>query len=159
MKTIFQVTIGILLAGAIAFAVRLVFLAFFVSTTVDVMNEQTAKLQAQSQARVAALQAEQRRKASAREEVKRREAAAEKQRQLVAAERAALESAKRQAFEEAYLPPDGCEWPQSEKALIACTNHKMAAKRAFYERYQPAPLVAIPNTADAIQFARDQRTP
>ena len=58
MKTILQVTIGILLAGLIAFAARLVVLTLFVNATVDVMNEQTEKMQAHSQARLAAIKAE-----------------------------------------------------------------------------------------------------
>lgn len=156
MKTILQVTIGILLAGLIAFAVRLVVLTYFVNSTVDVMNEQTEKMQAHSQARLAAIKAEQHRREQAVEEAKRREVAAEQRQQAAAAQKAALEREKRKAFDDSYVPPEGCEWPQSEKALIECTNHKMAAKRSFYENYQHTTMILVPDTPESIQFARDQ---
>lgn len=156
MKTIFQITIGILLAGLIAFAARLVIVTFFVSATVDVMNKQTEKIHAQSQARRAAIRAEQQRKEHVALEAKRREAVAAQHRQAAAAEKAALERERRKAFDDSYVAPDGCEWPQSEKTLIECTNHKMATKRTFYDNYQPDKMVGLPETTESIQFAPDQ---
>jgi len=156
MKTILQVTIGILLAGVIALAARLVIVTFFVSTTVNVMNEQAEKIQAQNQARLAAIKKEQQRKEQVAQDAERREAAAAQRRQAAAAEKAAWEREKRRAFDDSYVAPEGCEWPQSEKALIECTNHKMAAKRSFYENYQHTTMIGLPDTPESIQFSRDQ---
>ena len=131
MKSILQITAGVLLAGAIVFGLRLLFLAYFLGE----VDELTQDMQARSQARINAQRVEQQQQRALADAAKQAEIDAAREREKAAALHAAQERARRQAFEHAYEIPTECEWPQSEKALIECANHKMAAKRAFYDSH------------------------
>jgi len=50
-----------------------------------------------------------------------------------------FESERRNAFNAAYITPEGCAVPQTEKLFTKCINHKMRAKRTFFNSYGSPP--------------------
>lgn len=70
-------------------------------------------------------------------------------------ELARFEADRRIAFDNNYKPPEGCDAPQSDRGFVECVNHKMRAKRAFFEEYRPPPNDATrkgnPNTLQYVE--------
>ena len=62
-----------------------------------------------------------------------------------------FESERRSAFNDAYITPEGCAVPQTEKLFTECINHKMRAKRTFFNSYGPPPS-GFADTAEGIRY-------
>lgn len=62
-----------------------------------------------------------------------------------------FDSDRRRAFDDAYITPEGCGAPQTERQFTKCINHKMRAKRTFFTSYGPPPN-GLHNSVKGIQY-------
>lgn len=90
------------------------------------MMNNVQQLQTQNLERIAAHQtAEQAQRDAEQQRILQRKAAA----RAKAERQAKLE----RAFEQQYTAPGGCHNWQSDRHMVECVNHRMRARRAFYE--------------------------
>jgi len=120
MKTILQVALGILLASALAFAVRIAFLSY----AVEEVKATTNQIVQRQHDRLEKLKQEQR-----NAEIRKLEQA-----RLTAQKRhneQQLAMKKDQAWFKWYKPPPGCDVWKSQEHMVECVNHQMRAKTEF----------------------------
>lgn len=129
-KNALAIALGVLIAGAVGWGVRLYFMSAMLEAGTGAMQE----FQAAQQEKIRA-QKEKARLAKLREEAERRRLADQERRQKE------FEAARRKAFLEWYKVPGGCG-PNGNKSIVECANDKMRARREFYaswERKNKAP--------------------
>ena len=139
VKIALGVAAGILLAGTIAFLVRLWFLNHAlgrVNEAVITINKQTQHQIERERELAAAAQA-----AARQQEAERRavEAAMQRARELEARERLTREIAKEEAWKRYYQRPDTCDRAEGQ-AFVECANQHIRAKRKFEELWAAGKL-------------------
>ena len=129
MRTILQVALGILLASALAFAVRIVFFSYVVeevkATTNQIVQRQHDRLEQ--------LQKEQRNAESRKQEQARSAAHQHQIEQQLAMK-------KEQAWFKWYKAPPGCDVWKSQDHMVECVNHQMRAKAEFNKLWDQGKL-------------------
>jgi len=120
MKTILQVALGILLASALAFVVRIAFLSFAVEEVKATTNQMIQR----QQDRLEMLKQEQRNAEARKQEQARLSAQKLHNEQQLAIK-------KDQAWFKWYKAPPGCDVWKSQDHMVECVNHQMRAKAEF----------------------------
>ncbi|MDH1471559.1 hypothetical protein ACE02P_06135 [Shewanella bicestrii] len=137
MKSVLQITLGILLASLVTLLVRIGYLSYVEYRVKQEINE-------------IALQQQQREKAH-QQAVKERQLA-EYQQQQIAIQRAAEQRRiaqqneaarirKAEAWRKYYIVPEDCKNYKSDEHMVNCLNHKADAKAEFDRVYDSGELV------------------
>ncbi|PWF63644.1 hypothetical protein CBX96_09235 [Shewanella sp. BC20] len=137
MKSVLQITLGILLASLVTLLVRIGYLSYVEYRVKQEINE-------------IALQQQQREKAH-QQAVKERQLA-EYQQQQIAIQRAAEQRRiaqqneaarirKAEAWRKYYIVPEDCKNYKSDEHMVNCLNHKADAKAEFDRAYDSGELV------------------
>jgi hypothetical protein len=156
MNYVLKVFAGLLLAGVIALAARIVLVSVFYSATADTLqqyNEETHPLVVAEQQ---AIFEERRRKRQAAQEAKRQRQIEHSQRQQARRLQARFERERLQAFNDQYKLPKGCDWPRSEWQWTSCDKHKKAARQKFFDNYAAASINTIPGKPESVEIAARQ---
>ncbi|MGZ5269241.1 MAG: hypothetical protein ACXWC6_01375 [Ramlibacter sp.] len=145
-NTVIAVVTGLLIAGAIAGAVRLWFVYMAVeqikNITTTVSNQSAEQIRRAQQAQEAAMWAARQKEAErASAAAAQAQAAAERARALEEAKRAQLVQveAREDAWARYYRRPAACEKPEGQ-AFVDCANDYIRAKRKFEELYSAGRL-------------------
>lgn len=132
MKTILQITLGILLAGLITFLVRIGYINYIEYRIEKEINHIALK---QQQRELARKQAEKDRKIIEYQQ----QQAAEQQR--IAQQNEAARQRKAEAWRKYYIVPEDCKNYKSDEHMVNCLNHKAEAKAEFDRAYDVGELV------------------
>jgi len=132
MKTILQITLGILLAGLITFLVRIGYINYIEYRIEKEINHIALK---QQQRELARKQAEKDRKIIEYQQ----QQAAEQQR--IAQQNEAARQRKAEAWRKYYIVPEDCKNYKSDEHMVNCLNHKADAQAEFDRVYDSGELV------------------
>ncbi|QXN25829.1 hypothetical protein KVP08_004345 [Shewanella putrefaciens] len=137
MKSVLQITLGILLASLVTLLVRIGYLSYVEYRVKQEINE-------------IALQQQQREKAH-QQAVKERQLAEYQQQQIaiqqaaeqrrIAQQNEAARIRKAEAWRKYYIVPEDCKNYKSDEHMVNCLNHKADAKAEFDRVYDSGELV------------------
>lgn len=137
MKSVLQITLGILLASLVTLLVRIGYLSYVEYRVKQEINE-------------IALQQQQREKAH-QQAVKERQHAEYQQQQIamhqaaeqrrIAQQNEAARIRKAEAWRKYYIVPEDCKNYKSDEHMVNCLNHKADAKAEFDRVYDSGELV------------------
>lgn len=137
MKSVLQITLGILLASLVTLLVRIGYLSYVEYRVKQEINE-------------IALQQQQREKAR-QQAVKERQLAEYQQQQIaiqhaaeqrrIAQQNEAARIRKAEAWRKYYIVPEDCKNYKSDEHMVNCLNHKADAKAEFDRAYDSGELV------------------
>ncbi|MGI2022414.1 hypothetical protein [Shewanella glacialipiscicola] len=130
MKSVLQITLGILLAGLVTLLVRIGYLSYVEYRLTQGLNEFAMQ---QKQTELARQQAEY------QIQQKLQQKALDKSR--LAKQNEAARIRKAEAWRKYYLVPEGCKNFKSDEHMVKCINHKADAKAEFDRAYDSGELV------------------
>lgn len=137
MKSVLQITLGILLAGLVTLLVRIGYLSYIEYRLTQGLNEFAMQ---QKQTELARQQAAKERKIIEYQQQQiAMQQAAEQQR--IAQQNEAARIRKAEAWRKYYIVPEGCKNYKSDEHMVNCLNHKADAKAEFDRVYDSGELV------------------
>lgn len=137
MKSVLQITLGILLAGLVTLLVRIGYLSYIEYRLTQGLNEFAMQ---QKQTELARQQAvKERQLAEYQKQQIAMQQAAEQQR--IAQQNEAARIRKAEAWRKYYIVPEDCKNYKSDEHMVNCLNHKADAKAEFDRAYDSGELV------------------
>ena len=136
MKSVLQITLGILLAGLVTLLVRIGYLSYIEYRLTQGLNEFAMQ---QKQTELARQQTAKERKIIEYQQQIAMQQAAEQQR--IAQQNEAARIRKAEAWRKCYIVPEDCKNYKSDEHMVNCLNHKADAKAEFDKAYDSGELV------------------
>ncbi|MFB2652949.1 hypothetical protein [Shewanella seohaensis] len=137
MKSVLQITLGILLASLVTLLVRIGYLSYVEYRVKQEINEITLQQQQREKARQQA--AKERQLAEYQQQQIAMQQAAEQRR--IAQQNEAARIRKAEAWRKYYIVPEDCKNYKSDEHMVNCLNHKADAKAEFDRVYDSGELV------------------
>ncbi|MFG7350140.1 hypothetical protein ACGMNB_04005 [Shewanella oncorhynchi] len=137
MKSVLQITLGILLAGLVTLLVRIGYLSYVEYRLTQGLNEFAMQQKQTELARQQAAKDRQLAEYQIQQELQQK--AAEKSR--LAKQNEATRIRKAEAWRKYYLVPEDCKNFKSDEHMVNCINHKADAKAEFDRSYDSGELV------------------
>ena len=137
MKSVLQITLGILLAGLVTLLVRIGYLSYVEYRVKQEINE--IALQQQQREKVRQQAAKERKIIEYQQQQIAMQQAAEQQR--IAQQNEAARIRKAEAWRKYYIVPEDCKNYKSDEHMVNCLNHKADAKAEFDRAYDSGELV------------------
>ena len=137
MKSVLQITLGILLAGLVTLLVRIGYLSYVEYRLTQGLNEFAMQ---QKQTELARQQAAKERKII---EYQQQQIAIQRaaEQQRIAQQNEAARIRKAEAWRKYYIVPEDCKNYKSDEHMVNCLNHKADAKAEFDRAYDSGELV------------------
>ncbi|KPN75280.1 MULTISPECIES: hypothetical protein [Shewanella] len=137
MKSVLQITLGILLAGLVTLLVRIGYLSYVEYRVKQEINEIALQQQQREKAHQQAVK--ERQLAEYQKQQIAMQQAAEQQR--IAQQNEAARIRKAEAWRKYYIVPEDCKNYKSDEHMVNCLNHKADAKAEFDKAYDSGELV------------------
>ena len=137
MKSVLQITLGILLASLVTLLVRIGYLSYVEYRVKQEINEITLQQQQREKARQQA--AKERQLAEYQQQQIAMQQAAEQRR--IAQQNEAARIRKAEAWRKYYIVPEDCKNYKSDEHMVNCLNHKADAKAEFDRVYDTEKLI------------------
>jgi hypothetical protein len=155
MKSVLQITLGILLAGLVTLLVCIGYLSYIEYRVTQGINELAMQQKQTALAHQQALKARQLVEYQMQQQAK--QTAAEKSR--VAKQNAIALQGKTAAWRKYYQVPEDCKSFKSDEHMVNCINHKSDAKEEFDQLYDSGELVLPAEMTNArLQYERHGNT-
>ncbi|MDO6677700.1 hypothetical protein [Shewanella sp. 4_MG-2023] len=139
MKSVLQITLGILLAGLVMLLVRIAYSGYIEYRVTQGLNEIALKQKQAEATRLEAIKIRQKAELQLRQQAKQEAA----RKSLLAKQKAKELKRKNDAWRAYYTVPDICKSYESDEQMVNCVNHKADAKGKFEKAYASGDLILL----------------